>query len=76
MVVAHVELSEAILHDTGQLQDDLVQLLVLPTRLGENSGVVDCVGGRAKARLDRLASGVQALRRDDHLRDGVRAVRG
>jgi hypothetical protein len=67
MVVAHVELAEAVLHHAGQAQHDLVELLVVAAGQRLDDRVGDAVAGRAERRLDRGPRLVEPLGGDDDL---------
>ena len=51
MIIAHVELAETILHHAGQLQHDLVELLVVSAGQGLDCGIGNAVGIGAQAFL-------------------------
>ncbi|MCY1170076.1 hypothetical protein D9M73_101350 [compost metagenome] len=65
MVVAHVKLAAAILHHARQLQQDLVELLIVPAGQSADRFAGDGVGRRTEAGLDRRARGIQPPRHDD-----------
>ena len=52
MIVADVELAKAILNNTRQLQQDLIELLVVTTRQRLDCCIRHCVGRCTKAWLN------------------------
>ncbi len=77
VIAADVELAKGILHDAGRLQDHLVQRDILAAGQDVHQLLGKRIGGCSQRGLDRLASGVQALRRHHDIgTDGPVTVRG
>jgi len=75
VVAAHMQLAERILCDSGSLQEETVERLVIALRLGFDRLSAEIVDGGTQARLD-LAAGDVELPGDDIEVERYAAFRG
>ena len=76
VIVAHVELTETVLGDSGELQDDLIELLVVALRQSLDGGVGHRIDGGAQRRFDGLPGRVEPLSRHHDRRHCSRIAGG